>query len=112
MFTFGLFSTHVPYIAFVIFYAYFLIFGVEKAAKGDISLGDHYLKTELRVSQTFIDSPDGNDLPDRFDFDFFYHGGYEDLIFKRTVIFYSPGQRKICQWDLANILFSRPPPII
>ncbi|WP_346855944.1 hypothetical protein [uncultured Draconibacterium sp.] len=32
MFTFGIFTTHIPYIAMVAFYAYFLIFGVEQPA--------------------------------------------------------------------------------
>ncbi|SHI94036.1 hypothetical protein SAMN05444280_10872 [Tangfeifania diversioriginum] len=36
MFTIGIFSTHIPYIALVAFYAYFLLFGMEKASKGEI----------------------------------------------------------------------------
>ena len=32
MFTIGIFSTHIPYIAFIFFYAYFLIFGIETSA--------------------------------------------------------------------------------
>lgn len=36
MFTFGIFTTHIPYIAVVAFYAFFLLFGVEKASSGEI----------------------------------------------------------------------------
>jgi hypothetical protein len=32
MFTIGIFTTHLPYIAFVVFYAFFLFFGVNKAS--------------------------------------------------------------------------------
>jgi hypothetical protein len=49
MFTFGIFTTHIPYIAFVVFYAYFLIFGVEKASKGEIQAPGNTFKTELQA---------------------------------------------------------------
>jgi hypothetical protein len=37
MFTVGLFSTHIPYIAFVFFYAFFFLFGIQKAHAGELS---------------------------------------------------------------------------
>jgi hypothetical protein len=40
MFTIGIFTTHLPYIAFVVFYAFFLLFGVNKASSGEIQWGE------------------------------------------------------------------------
>lgn len=36
MFTVGIFSTHLPYLAFVFFYAWFMLFGVQKASGGEL----------------------------------------------------------------------------
>lgn len=49
MFTVGIFTTHIPYVAFVVFYAYFLIFGVEKASKGEIQTPGKKFTTEYQV---------------------------------------------------------------
>jgi len=50
MFTVGIFTTHFPYIAMVVFYAYFLIFGVDQANNGEIRLADHSVKIEQHVN--------------------------------------------------------------
>lgn len=50
MFTVGIFTTHFPYIAFVVFYAYFLIFGVEKANNGEIRLTEHSVRIEQHIN--------------------------------------------------------------
>jgi hypothetical protein len=47
MFTFGLFTTHFPYLAFVVFYAYFLIFGVGKATSGEIESDEKYFQRPM-----------------------------------------------------------------
>lgn len=49
MFTIGIFSTHLPYLAFVFFYAYFFIFGIQKANNEELSSNE---KTYLTESQT------------------------------------------------------------
>ncbi len=46
MFSFGIFTTHLPYIAMVAFYAYILIFGVEKTSKGEVYSESH-IKIEI-----------------------------------------------------------------
>jgi len=56
MFTVGIFSTHFPYIAFVLFYAYFLIAGVNKAVAGEISSGEEFCKTEIYANTIFVKS--------------------------------------------------------
>ena len=51
MFSVGIFTTHIPYIAFVVFYAWILIFGVEKASNGEIQTSDKKFVTEFRVEK-------------------------------------------------------------
>lgn len=51
MFTFGIFTTHLPYVAFVVFYAYFLLFGVNKAVSGELETGEKFCKTEWSVEK-------------------------------------------------------------
>jgi len=111
MFTFGMFSTHIPYIALVAFYAYFLLFGMEKASKGEITCeAKNPFIYELPVSnQPAIANHSGC---------FHYHSGdlfsehahFEDFIFKREIT-----QRIIKNDNIRQFLFclttsNRPPP--
>lgn len=50
MFTVGIFTTHIPYLAFVVFYAYFLIFGIDKASKGELNTPVKSIVAEYQVS--------------------------------------------------------------
>ncbi|KAF0238999.1 MAG: hypothetical protein FD181_384 [Prolixibacteraceae bacterium] len=59
MFTFGIFTTHFPYIMFVVFYAWFLLFGVGKAMSGEIDTGEKYCQTEW-VTEKHYNSHDFN----------------------------------------------------
>lgn len=56
MFTFGIFSTHLPYIAMVAFYAYFLIFGVNQSSKGKIQIAEksHTVQVHINNSDEII----------------------------------------------------------
>jgi len=49
-----MFSTHIPYIALVAFYAYFLLFGIEKASKGEVlaESGNSFFY-EIQISDHF-----------------------------------------------------------
>jgi len=47
MFTFGIFSTHLPYLLFAFFYVYLLIFGLEKTS-GCVS-DDHLYKNKIEL---------------------------------------------------------------
>ncbi len=61
MFTFGLFTTHIPYIAFVVFYAWILLTGVGKANDGKIQLTEHSVQIEQQVNDfqpTFLSTFD------------------------------------------------------
>jgi len=50
MFSFGIFTTHLPYIAFVAFYAYFLIFGIDQAQDGKIKIAEHSIQIEQQLN--------------------------------------------------------------
>jgi len=51
MFSVGIFTTHIPYIAFVVFYAWILIFGVEKASNGELQSSEKKFVTEFNVEK-------------------------------------------------------------
>ncbi|TNF40327.1 MAG: hypothetical protein EP310_09100 [Bacteroidetes bacterium] len=110
MFTVGIFTTHIPYIAFVVFYAWFILFGVSKAVSGEIENGEKCCKTEWVAEKNyhFSDSNSGN----------FYinpgilnYNGFEEIQFKRKIIhpeydFFEYKQDYFC-----SSLFCRPPPV-
>ncbi|MFV0593427.1 MAG: hypothetical protein ACK5M7_18790 [Draconibacterium sp.] len=59
MFTFGIFTTHIPYLAFLFFYAYLFLFGVEKAGDGTIRVAEKSQSIEFNLnSQHKIYLPD------------------------------------------------------
>ncbi len=51
MFSVGIFTTHIPYIVFVVFYAWFLIFGMEEANNGKILLSDRSQQIEYHSNK-------------------------------------------------------------
>lgn len=107
MFTVGIFTTHIPYVAFVVFYAYFVIFGVEKASEGEIQSSEKNFLTEYQVS-THLNSDDQSN--------FNYHS-YFDGATDFVSCFYKPkiryGERAFALFHYVEILTSfsnRPPP--
>ena len=87
MFTFGIFTTHFPYIAFVVFYAWFLLFGIGKAVSGEIETGEKYCKTEW-VAEKHYNSSDlnSNNFRDNNPGDF-KSAILEQFYFKRKLIY-------------------------
>ena len=84
MFTFGIFSTHIPYIAFVVFYAYFLITGVEKASKGEIQSGAQTFATgQLAANHIDLNDRSGNFYYANLEFDLYAY--FETFAFKRKI---------------------------
>ncbi|WP_347839339.1 hypothetical protein [uncultured Draconibacterium sp.] len=51
MFTFGIFTTHLPYLAFIAFYAYFLLFGIERTHEGTLQVSEKSIQIEYHVQQ-------------------------------------------------------------
>lgn len=110
MFTFGIFTTHLPYIAMVAFYAYFLIFGVNKAANGEIQISDSKFKTELQSSRSYADLNDDSNFYYQNDFDFYAHSHFEESIFKRKIKYQDSFITETLQTGFYTSHYSRPPP--
>lgn len=110
MFTFGIFTTHFPYIAIVAFYAYFLIFGVNKASNGEIQIGDNQFKTELQSSSSYADLNDNSNFYYQNEFDFYTHSYFEEIVFKRGMKYQSSFFAEALLTGFNPTLFSRPPP--
>ncbi len=52
MFTFGIFTTHLPYIAMVAFYAWFLVCGVNQSSKGKIQLAEKSPTVQIHINNS------------------------------------------------------------
>jgi len=110
MFTVGIFTTHIPYIAFVVFYAWFLLFGVEKAASEEIETSDKYGKTEWVAEKhvRFSDSNSGNFYNIK---EILNYTGFEETHFKRKIIYPEYAFCEHNQDYYCSSLFCRPPPV-
>ena len=111
MFTFGIFTTHLPYITIVAFYAYFLIFGVNQAADDKISIAEKSITVQIHLNNSHEQAP-----VDIFSF-------YSSLTESRETDIFENAQVKqkyklfgadklFAQESPVNALFSRPPPVI
>jgi hypothetical protein len=109
MFTFGIFTTHIPYVAFVVFYAYFLIFGVEKASKGEIQAPGNTFKTELQASN-FIILNDHSSFHYHSEANLVEHSNSEIFLFKRKIKHWMNATVFIHQLEYYTSLSNRPPP--
>lgn len=110
MFTVGIFTTHVPYIAFVVFYAFFFLFGLNTTGKEDLQISENNLKIELQSSSSFADSNADSNFHYQTDFDFSAYTHFEKSLFKRKLNHQC--KLKAVHWNNCSInsLFSRPPP--
>lgn len=108
MFTFGIFTTHIPYIAFVVFYAYFLIFGINKASSGEHSFMDSEIQTQISYhahSYEFI-----QDNVQLQAFGEFVLSDFEEIIFKRKIFQPKKYLSKFLSAETYAVIFCRPPP--
>ncbi len=114
MFTVGIFTTHIPYIAFVVFYAFFLIFGADKAASGEIQLGEESIMVASHHSKIYTETGHDNF------YNFHYQSGpfqfppgvNEVFIFKRKLKQGTQLLLKDWHCSISPVLFSRPPPAV
>lgn len=111
MFLFGIFTSHIPYIAFVVFYAYILLFGVEKATRGELQSEQKTFFTELQVEyQTHA-----NEIQNctyAFGPDYRNSAQFEPFIFKRKLKPLIHPSVSVHQADFYSTFSNRPPPNI
>lgn len=112
MFTIGIFSTHIPYIAFILFYAYFFVAGVNKAVSGEIPSGEKIIKTEMYVSNSYSDA-------DIDTYHFFckvskshISVNHEDFLFKRKINYPEHFLSRIRAEFYYSSFFNKPPPFL
>ena len=109
MFTVGIFTTHIPYIAFVVFYAWLLLFGIGKAASGEIETGEKYCKTEW-VAEKHYDFSDSNSGNFYINQGIFNYSEFEGIHFKRKITYPEYAFCEHKQYYFCSSLFCRPPP--
>lgn len=110
MFTFGIFTTHFPYIVIVVFYAWFFIFGVKTPVNDETKISESKFNIELQTAKVFADT---NHISN-----FHYHDafglkvcfGFEESLFKRKLHHQGTLTASHWQYCFGNSLFSRPPP--
>lgn len=112
MFSFGVFTTHIPYIAFVVFYAYFILFGVNKASNGKLSFVENKNNIEIQFSAHSCDNLNHSDFECSNTHYSLPQTSYRNIILKQKIprpkIFPKAYKPEI----YFENLFSRPPPFL
>ncbi|HPF50671.1 MAG TPA: hypothetical protein PK335_03805 [Draconibacterium sp.] len=109
MFTVGIFTTHIPYVAFVVFYAYFLIFGVEKASKGEINTQAKSITAEYQVTNYVNTDNVSNYYYNQANTDAFVRE-IGSLLLKPRIMHWERVSSVFHYFDLVSSLSNRPPP--
>jgi hypothetical protein len=111
MFTFGIFTTHLPYITIVAFYAYFLIFGVNQPTDGKITTAKESISVQIHLNNSIEQTP-----ADTFNFYTSLSEISETYCFENSKVkqkWKHLGVNKIFKQDhCKSTLFSRPPPAL
>ncbi len=114
MFTFGIFTTHLPYIALVVFYAFFWIIGINKTSSEDIQFDGIKVSLESPldegIGETFKEY-----LNDSQNFcypDFSPPGSKKDFTVRKKLKYKGFHPDKYRQYCFYTALFSRPPPFL
>jgi len=111
MFTVGIFSTHLPYIAFVFFYAFFFLFGIQKASAVEVN-GEASIKILSVKTDAHTNFSEGYNIYSSHDnnvsrLQLTYYKYFDDKILG---VFLSRKDH-IVQILLHTPLFYRPPPV-
>ena len=109
MFTVGIFTTHIPYIAMIAFYAYFLLFGVSRANEGKVEITE-----KSNLVQIHIDNSIETIADDTYCFYTSFEHVNEAFVFERNTVKqkwkHCCVSKIILQDHSGNSILSRPPP--
>jgi hypothetical protein len=111
MFTVGIFTTHLPYIAFVFFYAFFFLIGIQNSSDENPIKEKHYLHSPTISSSDITYAGDSNyNIKNPCAGD----SQVNAIKFTGNEIFeyYYPPNTCLYQTDIQFELYSRPPPSI
>lgn len=109
MFFTGIFTTHLPYIVMVMFYAYSLIFGIEKTTKDEV-VSDSFIKIEIETAGFHIDTGEVCNYYSHKDFNVFKAAFFEDFAIKSRLKHPNYLYSIYEQNNYSYSQFSRPPP--
>ena len=109
MFTVGIFSTHLPYLAFVFFYAFFFLFVNPGKASGEPD-GEAALKTTTQHTYYYITSTEEDHNFDNDSTTGLYSDFNFEVFFKVKIKLFSFNFQKYLQNFSCFARFSRPPP--
>ncbi|MCA1759507.1 MAG: hypothetical protein LC658_07040 [Bacteroidales bacterium] len=113
MFTIGIFTTHLPYIAFVVFYAFFLLFGVNKASSGEIQWGENNIILKAPAEEIAeVNFADFSKSHHHEGAGIFSPGTADFFVFKENIQNAAFYPENIRQCYFSQALFSRPPPVL
>jgi hypothetical protein len=112
MFTVGIFTTHIPYIAFVVFYAFFFLFGINTPAEEEVQVSNSKFNIELQTSQSYADANAASNFHYNSDFDFSSHTNFLESLVKRKLNHQCSLITAHWQFCLTNSLSNRPPPFL
>lgn len=110
MFTIGIFTTHIPYIALVVFYAFFFMFGYQNIAEEKISTEKKFTLNELTIkTNNQLNNISGSFSVD--DFDISCVPKNERIFYVARITRFSiPPDNSFQSGNFAFSNFSRPPP--
>ena len=114
MFTLGIFTTHIPYIALVVFYAFFWVIGINKASSGEIQNAENSLSLEIPTFEIVHQAPQTDSFSAQNNSDQLFFpdnsiAAYFAQIKLKHKEFYIEKQR---EYTAYAVLFSRPPPFL
>jgi hypothetical protein len=112
MFSVGIFSTHIPYIAFVAFYAYFLLFGINQSSSGKFQTADKVLKIEFQSEKYYASSSSNLSYFDTAEVAVLRKMAFDEMLFKRKRTVFAVSDSKSQQNNYWATHFCRPPPVV
>lgn len=111
MFTFGIFTTHFPYVVFVVFYAYFLIFGVEQTHDEKIQVAEKSIQIEYYVNHAHVIAQKLPAFYYHAEFNFEDHNNCDNLCSNQKWKVHQ-SLRFYAKDIIPDSLFCRPPPAV
>lgn len=109
MFTFGLFSTHLPYVLMVAFYAFYF-FVLSPSANTPVNLSNSEDKVRIELVQTKVVT--GHSAVHYYFAEFHFGGNKKIWRTQDHIRFYTPPDRNPDKEAYNLELFNRPPPVV
>ena len=112
MFTTGIFTTHLPYIALVMFYAFFWLLGINKANSNEISIAEGETLAKIQKAEVNPESVMENTFDIQNYFDLHFIPPVQNKILTVVLQLKQKNSFQLQHWKYKYYasLFYRPPP--